>query len=114
MPFLINIGPTHVLAQEHNGKMQFEAKIMSNHSINELCRAVAQLSLPEYLGGAEAEAAAVNRDNLSISQNKLSQTLLHLVKAHRRSSQFQRHIAESKPDSDTTVDDHPTGMLTCP
>lgn len=89
-------------------------QIMADYSINELCRALAQLSLSGHLGDAEAEAAVVNRDNLSIPQNKLSQTLLHLVKAHRRSSQFQRPVAEPKPNSDTSIDDHPTGMLTSP
>lgn len=80
-------------------------QIMANDPINELCRALAQLSLPE--NPVAAEAQAVNRNNLTTLQNKLAQALQRLVKAHRRSSQAPHGATEP-----TTVDSSTAGMLT--
>lgn len=83
---------------------------MANDSIYELCRALAQLSLAENPGGTEAEA--VNRDALPTPQNKVSQALLRLVKAHRRSSQVPHRLVETKLDENIVVESAATGMLT--
>lgn len=90
--------------------MQFEAKIMTNYSINELCTALAQLTLPESLGDAETDA--MNEDKLTTQQRRLSKALLQLVMAHRRSRQLSHCTTE--PDLDTTDDGPAAGMLILP